>query len=460
MPSRQRLLGAALSAFLLVATLVGLSGPAQAADDEPHIYGYVTGKTRADKKHKATTVAASTMTVRLFRSDADDTGWTYLREVKVKSSGIYDVATDGAGRYHLQLVDSRPSYDVDSWARIPDVPVDVTADGAVKNVTARIGGALYGTIKAAGKKAPASLVRAISDTGQIYEVVTDRQGKYALGGLPLDNYRVYAYDGKKRRVGASKLVRAVTSLSFRGASFNLKTRPSAYRGFLRLGGRLATKAVTVTAVNNRTHEYWVQTIEGGALSLRGLTAGSYTLTVPDTGGYFGTTAQLAAVKAGQTRSVDVNLSTRAGTFTGTVVDATSGNPIPNVSIRLKDAKGVTQQELTASAAGTFTIGGTLRAQTGVTIEIFAYDKIGEYFYDARTFSGLSIVDNQTLDLNTISGDTTTGGAKVIKLARTPSTPAPVTPTPTTRLPTTTVPGVTTSDVPSADVSASTMPSGS
>jgi 5-hydroxyisourate hydrolase-like protein (transthyretin family) len=439
MSSRRRLLAALLSSLVLAATLVGLSAPAQ-AQGGPHIYGYVTD---------ASGKAASTMTVRLFRSDADDSNWTYLRKVNVSSKGIYDVETDGAGRYHLQLVERRPAYDTRSYARVPNVNINVATTAVVKNVVVKRGGAVGGTIKVRVKShgkyrnraAGSAKVRAISDDGQIYEVTADKSGRYALGGLPKNNYRVYAYDKRNRRVGTSKLARKVELGSFRKVSFVLRTSPASYQGFLTTGGTLAKGSVTVTAVNQRTGEYWVTKVSGGALSLTGLTPGRYVLTVPDTGGYFGRTVTLPSLRAGQTRRPNVVLPTKAGTFSGTVVDATSGNPIPNVSIQLKDKEGRVQQELTASSTGTFSIGGTLRAQSGVTVTIFAYDKIGEHYYLPRSFTGLEIVDDRTLDLDTISGDTLPSGARVIKLQRKPvtSTPAPTTPTPTTSAPTTPAP---------------------
>ncbi|QGG42376.1 carboxypeptidase-like regulatory domain-containing protein [Aeromicrobium yanjiei] len=445
MSSRRRALAAASSMLLLLAGLVAVSGPSQAAAPHARIYGYVTD---------ASGKAARTMTVRLFRSGADDKSWTYLRKDDVSSSGIYELPTDGPGRYHLQVVERRPAYDTRSNARVPDVPVNVGTTAVVKNISVRRGGAIGGTVKVRvksrgkyrSKAAASASIRAVSDDRQIYEVAANRSGQYAMGGLPRNNYRVFAYDKQGRRVGTGKLVRGVKLGKYRQVSFVLRTRPAAYKGFLTTGGTLAKGSVTVTAVNRRTGEYWVRKISRGALSLTGLTPGSYVLTVPDTAGYFGRTLTLPSLRAGQTRRPNVNLPTTAGTFTGQIVDATSGNPIPNISVRLTDSSGKVQQELPASSTGTFSIGGTLRAQSGVTVTIFAYDKIGEHYYLPRSFSGLQIADNQTLDLNTISGDTLPNGTKVIRLQRKPietPTPAPTTPTPTTPAPTPTTPVPTT-----------------
>ncbi|MFI5427361.1 hypothetical protein [Aeromicrobium sp. UC242_57] len=105
----RRACATALSALLVIGGLAATNVAAEAAGN-PKIRGYVT-----DTSGKA----ARTMTVRLFRSNADDSNWQYLRNVNVRSSGAYEVATNGPGRYHLQLVDRRPAYDLNSYARVP-----------------------------------------------------------------------------------------------------------------------------------------------------------------------------------------------------------------------------------------------------------------------------------------------------------------------------------------------------
>lgn len=433
-----RALAFALSALLVSGGIVSATTTAHAAENAK-IRGYVTDSAGR---------AAKTVTVRLFRSDANDKNWTYVRAVNVRASGVYEVKTNGPGRYHLQLVDRRPAYNLKSYARIPNIDVNVGTSAVFRNVRVQTGGAIGGTVRVKSrsryKGAGYAKVRAIGNDGQVYEVQSDKRGQFALGGLPKGSYRVFAYDRANRRVGTSKLVRNVKLRSFRKVSFKLRTRPSAYRGFLTVGNgnTLARGGVTVTAVNQRTGEYWVRRISGGGLSLTGLTAGSYKLTIPDTNGHFGRVVTLPSVRPGQTRSISVNLPVRGGTISGTVVDAVSHKPIPNISVRLVDAQGKTQQELPAKADGRFTLGGTIRPRSGMTVMIFAYDRIGEHYYTARTFSGLSISNNTVLNLNTIADD---GGA-YIELQRddpaptpTPTTPAPSASTPTTPAPTTTTP---------------------
>lgn len=427
-----RALAFALSTLLVSGGVVSATTTAHAAENAK-IRGYVT-----DSAGKA----AKTVTVRLFRSDANDKNWTYVRAVNVRPSGVYEVMTNGPGRYHLQLIDRRPAYNLKSYARIPNIDVNVGSAAVFRNVRMQIGGAIGGKVQVKSSKskykgARYAKIRAIGNDGQVYEVQADKGGQFALGGLPKGTYRVFAYDRANRRVGKSKLVRNVKLRAFRKVSFKLGTRPSAYRGFLTVGNgnALARGSVTVTAVNKRTGEYWVRKISSGGLSLTGLTAGPYTLTIPDTSGYFGRTVALPSVRAGKTRSISVNLPTRAGTISGTVVDAVSRKPIPNISVRLTDSSGKTQQELPATAAGKFVLGGTIRPRSGMTVTIFAYDRIGEHYYAARTFTGLSISNNTTLNLNLVADD----GGKYIMVQRNDPAPTPTATTPTTPAPTTTTP---------------------
>lgn len=390
----RRVLVLALSALLITGGVVSASSTAQAAG-HAKIRGYVT-----DSSGKA----ARTMSVLLFQSDAKDKNWSYLRKVNVRSSGAYEVATNGPGRYHLQLVDRRPAYDLNSFARIPNINVNVGKSAVLKNVRVQVGGAIGGTVKIRGKSryrgAAQAAVRAISNEGQVFDVTADKSGQFALGGLPSGTYRVFAYDAKNRKVGNSKLVRKVKLKSFRKVSIKLSTRPSAYRGFLTVGdgNSLSSGSVTVTAVNRRTGEFWVRKIRNGALSLRGLTRGSYALTVPDTAGYFGRTVNLPRLKAGQTRAITINLPTKGGTFTGTVRDETAKTPLKNASVRLRTADGRVW-ETTTNSAGRFTIGGTLRGPLGgVTVTVLTYGKIGEFTYLPKTFPGQSIRDNVNVEL--------------------------------------------------------------
>lgn len=427
----RRALAFTLSALLVTGGVVSANSAAQAAANAK-IRGYVT-----DSSGKA----ARTMSVRLFRSDANDKNWTYLRKVNVRSSGAYEVATNGPGRYHLQLVDRRPAYDLNSYARIPNINVNVGKSAVFKNVRVRIGGAIGGSVKVRGKSryqnGAGATVRAISNEGQVFDVTADKSGQFALGGLPSGTYRVFAYDAKNRRVGSSKLVRKVKLKSFRKVSFKLSTKPSAYRGFLTVGdgNSLAKGAVTVTAVNKRTGEYWVRKVSRGALSLRGLTSGTYTLMVPDTYGYFGRTVTLPRVKPGQTRAVNVNLPVKGGTFTGTVRDQDGRTALKNASVRMRTTDGRVW-ETTTNSAGRFSIGGTLRGpMSGVTITVLTYGKIGEYTYISKTFGGQSVRNNVNVELHD-------SGLNYIALSRrvtpTPSTPTPTvtTPTPTETTPTT------------------------
>jgi hypothetical protein len=450
MSAHRRITASILSLLLVMGALVASHSSASAASNAK-IRGYVTDSSGR---------AAKTMSVRLFQSDANDKNWRYLRQVKVRSSGAYEIRTDGPGRYHLQLVDTRPTWDLNSYARVPNVNVNVKNRAVFKNVRVRVGGGIGGKVRVkvgsrykAGSKA---LIRAISTDGQVYESRADSNGNYAVGGLTKGSYRVFAYDSKNRKVGKSKYVRGVKLRGYKKASFKLTKAPSAYRGFITVGNgnSLARGSVTVTLINKSTGEYWIKRVRRGALSVTGLTAGSYRLVVPDTSGHFGRTFNLPRVRTGKTRSVSVNLPTAAGLIKGTAVDAVTRKGIPNISVRLKDANGKTQQEVTANNKGQFTLGGWIRPSTGWTVTIFAYDKIGEHHYISRTFTGLAIRNNTVVNLNQMFDN---GGS--IRMQRKPvPTPSPTrTATPTPTATPTATPSPTATPTPTASPSASPSP---
>jgi hypothetical protein len=385
---RRACAAAATALLVAAATLVGVSSPAQAAG--PQIFGRVTD-------------ASDGSTIKSVRVSLFSADWTFLRRVKVGSNGVYQLPAPAPGSYHLQFVDGRPAYDTKAYAARLDVRIRVGSSSVQKNVRLKRGGAIGGVVKVKGVRAAKARIRAVSNGGQVIEVTADKRGQYALGGLAKDDYRVFAYDARKRRVGTSKLVRNVKLRTFRKTSFDLTTRPGAIRGFLTVGGARARGTVFVTAVNKKTGEYWVQKVANGNVSLRGLTPGPYRLDVPDTNGWFGGSFSIGRLRAGGRRDTTINLATRGGTVSGTVVDASSSPAygIPNISVRLADAQGRTLDERPTNQDGTFSIGGTARQQAGVTVTVFAYAPIKERSYAPYTSGSLTLLDNTAQSLGVI-----------------------------------------------------------
>lgn len=411
MSSHRRVLAALLSALLLTATLVGISTSAQ-AEGEPEIFGSILDA--------ETMRPISNITVRLFDDD-----FGYITDTTGKS-GVYSFTSPGPGTYRLQFVDARPAYDTKSYAPRLDVPVTVDASGSAEMpIKMRRGGSIYGTVKVRGKRAKNATLRAFSDHGHVVSVTADRKGNYALGGLSNDNYRVFAHDPRKNWVGSSKLVRSVRSKTFKKASFDLRTKAASFTGgFLKTGGSRAKDKTTVTLVNSSTGDFWVQTITGGALNLRGLTAGKYTLKVPTTrSGYFGGTFSLGRLRSGQNRIASVNLARRSGYLYGMVVDSATNKPLRKVGVRLVAADGRTLDEFATDETGTFRLGDGQGEQTRLTVEIFAYENVYDPTYVKQVLTRspsqgyLQLTDNEGVNLGTI------------KLVREPMPPAP-TPTAT------------------------------
>lgn len=384
--ARRRAAAAVTSLLVAAAALVGVSSPAQAAGAQ--VFGRVTD-------------ASSGSTIKSVRVSLFTSDWTFVRRVKVRSNGVYQLPAPPPGSYHLQFVDGRPAYDTKAYAARLDVRIRVGSASVQKNVRLKRGGAIGGVVKVKGARAAKARIRAVSNGGQVIEVTADKRGQYALGGLAKDDYRVFAYDARKRRVGPSKLVRNVKLRSFRKTSFNLRTKPGLIRGFLTLDGSRARGTVFVTAVNKKTGEYWVQKVRNGNISLKGLTPGAYQLKVPDVNGYFGGTFSIGRVRAGSMRNATINLSTRGGTVSGVAVDGTTTAGIPNISVRLSDASGRTIDERPANQDGTFRIGGTARQQAGVTVTVFAYSAIGGHTYAPQS-RGVTLLNNANQDLGVVS----------------------------------------------------------
>lgn len=430
MSSRRRLPAALLSLLLLAGSLLGFTASAQ-AEGAPEIFGSILDA--------ETNRPISNITVRLFTDD-----FTYIKDTTGKS-GIYSFTSPGPGTYRLQFVDARPAYDVKAYAPKLDVPITVDESGsAEKAIKLKRGGSIYGSVKVRGKVAGGASLRAFSDHGHVVSVKADKKGNYALGGLANDNYRVFAHDPKNNWVGSSRLVRSVRSKTFKKASFNLRTKAASFTGgFLKTGGSRAQGTPTVTLVNTSTGDYWVQTIKGGALNLRGLTSGTYTLKVPTTRGYFGGSFALGRLRSGQNRFASVNLSERSGYLVGKVVNSKTGLPLKNIGVRLVDANGATLDEMPTDTAGAFRLGDGQAEQTGVKIIVFAYPKSYSPMYLEQTLtlgpSGayLDIVNNVEVDLGTI---------KLVQETPVPPSPSPTTPTAT---PTATTPTATPTPTPAA-----------
>lgn len=293
---RRPLVTALLPLIVAAGALIGITVPAEAASG-PQIFGRVTDA--------STAAPIGSVKVLLF-----DANFGYVRQTHVRANGVYQMTSPGPGSYHLQFIDGRPAYNTKAYAARLDVRIRVASAAVQKNVRLHRGGAIGGTIKVKGQRAANASIRAISNGGQVITTNANKRGEYALGGLAKDDYRVFAYDVKNRRVGKSKLVRSVKLRSFRKVSFNLKTKPAAIRGFLTVNGAPVRGIAFVTAVNKKTGEFWVQKVSAGNLSLRGLTPGPYKLQVPDTASYVGGTFNLGTIRAGARRNTTISLAAR------------------------------------------------------------------------------------------------------------------------------------------------------
>lgn len=402
--------------LLPVAVMSGLAGAAAATT------GTIQG-TAVDRDG----TRLSRVTVRLFSVDASG-GWAYRTSVKASSRGDFELAEVRPGRYVLQFVDTRPSWDktkhvtTDVKATVPDTGATVRVNGFMPR-----GAYLYGTVRTRKGPGRSAIVRAVRDgdtTGTVYSVRADRSGGYCLGGLPTGRYTVFGYDAAKtwsakpRRAHLSRLGQG------KGVGFAMNTRAGRYSGRIRAGGISLSESPFVTAVNRSTGQFYVvQVFSGNLVSLRGLAPGRYSLMVPGVDHYLGRTFSLPAVRAGRTTAAGhLDLTRQGGLLTGQVVDAGTKKALPGVEVTIYDKYDHPFDTVRTNAAGWFTVGGSIPdSDDPASLTIRARNPIDEIRYVERARIGPYVLT---------AGSTAQVGT--IALTRVPSpTPTPTTsPTPT------------------------------
>lgn len=349
-------LRAALTAVLLVLgltlSLVG-TGVSTAADS-----GQVRGEIRQVGGGPAPTVK-----VLWFTRD-----WTYLGARKARGGG-YSLSLP-AGKYYLQFVDQAPSYDLNK-NRPTTVRVTVTSGRTtVKAVKLRRGASIVGRVRAGGKAAKSARVVAANISEQSFETTADKQGRFALGGLPPGKYSVFTYDRKRVRVAKSLYLGNVTGSSFRSVNINLSKRAGnllveLYTGSSRLAGR-----PYVTAVSRKSGQFWTARARRGSVTFRGLYPGKYDLQVPGTGNYFAArlSVRKGHVKSGRTSFGSARLTKRGAWIEGTVVDGSDPSKrLKGATVRLLDAAGREIDRAESASNGSFTFDGQIATQQGMQI---------------------------------------------------------------------------------------------
>lgn len=347
---RQRLVVVLVAIVAVLATVLGSAAPSQAAD---------TGRIRGAIVQKG--AGAPKVSLTWFRSD-----WSYLGKRKV-SGGAYSLALR-PGTYYLQFTDLRPSYDVTKSAPAT-VKVTVRAGAtSVKNVRMRRGASIGGVVKAGGKPAAGARIVAANTDEQSFESTANKQGQFALGGLPPGNYSVFTYDKRGTWVGKSTYLRGLKGPAYKNVNIKLTKRAGTLLVDLYAGRSTYPGAAYVTAVSRSSGQFWTAKASRGSVTFRGLYPGSYDLQVPGVGNYLAAKVRVKAkVVSNRVKFGSARLTKRGGWITGTVVADNDGHALKGASVRLFAKDGSEIGHTTSSASGTFTLDGQLTTQNGLTV---------------------------------------------------------------------------------------------
>ncbi len=294
--------------------------------------------------------------------------WAYLGSRTARGGG-YSLSLD-AGKYYLQFVDQTPSYDV-TKNRPTTVRVSVSPDRTtVKTIKLRRGASIGGQVRAGGRAAKGARVVAANTLEQSFETKADRQGRFALGGLPPGKYSVFTYDRKRTRVAKSLYLGKVKGSRFRTVDIALNKRAGNLLVDLYAGDSRVTGKPYVTAVSRSTGQFWTARAKRGSITFRGLYPGKYYLQVPGVGNYFPARLSVAKtkVRSGRTSFGSVRLTRRGGWVEGTVVDGSdSSHLLFGATVRLLDSSGREVDRTTSSRDGRFLLDGLIATQSGMTV---------------------------------------------------------------------------------------------
>lgn len=391
-PRRTGLLAVLLAVLALLAPVL-VATPAQAATGR--VRGTVVGP-GSDSSPK----------VKVLWFTAD---WQYLGARKAKGGG-YSLLLE-PGTYHLQFQDQRPPYDVERYAPT-DVTVTVTSGATtVKNVKMAKGAAIGGVVKVNGKPAGGARIVAANKEQVSFETFANKQGEYALGGLPKGSYSIFTYDRRQEFVGKSTYLRKVKPGGFKRTNIDLKVKAGRLVVDLYAGAQPYPGIAFVTAVSRGNGQFWTEKASKGSVTFEGLFPGRYDLVVPGAGGYLGGTLAVSGkVKKGKTSFGTVRLAQPGAKVAGQVVDSKDASrPLAPVSVTLYDAKGTAVASGTTAADGTFVVGGQLDTTSGLTLVAQPggsnppyLQGVGYCKYGATTVAGIAVTAGQVTPLGVLS----------------------------------------------------------
>lgn len=348
---RSRLIVILVALVIGLATTFGSAAPSQAAG---------TGKVHIEILQYDHSVPHVNMA--WFAAD-----WTFLGKRKV-SGGIVSMSFE-PGTYYLQFTDLRASYDVTKSAPATIKVTVRTASSTGKTVRMRRGASIGGVVKAGGKPGAGARIVAANTDQQSFESTANRQGQYALGGLPPGNYSVFTYDKSGTWVAKSTYLRGLKGPAYKNVDIALTKRGGTLSVDLYAGTSDYPGTAYVTAVSRASGQFWTAKASHGSVTFAGLYPGSYVLQVPGVGNYLGATVRVAAkVVSGRTKFSSARLTKRGGWVTGVVVDQNDpSQTLAGATVRLVAADGHQLDVTTSDSTGAFTLDGPLTTQQDATV---------------------------------------------------------------------------------------------
>jgi hypothetical protein len=335
-----------------------------------------------------------------------DQDWKYLGS-KAANGGGYSIWL-APGVYHLQFVDQRPSYKVEKYAPT-DIKVTVRSNAlSTHNVKMSKGGYVTGTVvNGKGKPAKNARVVAANRAEQSFETTANAKGQFAVGGLPLGKYSVFAWDKQKAWAAKSQWAGKVKPGKGKDVKVRLKKPAGSMTVYLFTpDGRMTTKT-PVTITSKATGQWWTATASGGTAVFRGLYPGRYKLKFDGAGVWLPATltVQKASVHGNRMAFGSVRLTKRGGWVTGRIVDGSApASPLqppwvngPGATVALYDTAGSKVATTTTRSDGTFTLAGVLTTQSNLTVAVDPPSQGGGYMngaarclFDHASFAGFSV----------------------------------------------------------------------
>ncbi|HEY1133636.1 MAG TPA: carboxypeptidase-like regulatory domain-containing protein [Nocardioides sp.] len=362
---RGRHLAAALVALLLVLTgaAVAVTGAgttprADAAASSAAAKGRLVGAIRVGGS-----LYGGSVKVTVF-----DMNWKVLGATTVRSTYQLSVAP---GSYRIQVTDTRPIYDTNRFA-----PTDLTAtvrsaQTIQRDASMRRGASITGTVRTNGAIGSGARVVAANPYGQSFETIANRQGQFAIGGLPTANYSIFTYDARGQWADSSTFLRNRKVGTNTNVGINLKRRAGSLVVNIVGGGQQIPGNGYVTARNKATGQWYVARASNGNVSFSGVMPGPYELVVPDMGNFLGRTGNLPGgrhVPAGNVLFSAFELVQRGGSVAGYVVDTrVQDRFLPGVQVQLYNKYGTLVGSTWSTPTGRFLIQGPLRTDTGYKI---------------------------------------------------------------------------------------------